>query len=169
MRCVILRDDDTSALTPADCLERLYRPFHDRGLPVNLAVIPHVRTDVTMPDGRPEGFLVGKRGGLPPALTIGSNREPTAVFTSFSMVIIMIILSLIGAIAPKSSAGWTKALDCCPRLVFLRRKLSSRLTTNFHASACKRWPDVSPCFRPDGLSCDVCRSRGGRATRSRKC
>jgi len=75
MRCVILRDDDTSALTPADCLERLYRPFHDRGLPVNLAVIPHVRTDVTMPDGRPEGFLVGKRGGLPPALTIGSNRE----------------------------------------------------------------------------------------------
>src|SRR5216110_2614333 len=75
MRCVILRDDDTSALTPADCLERLYRPFHDRGLPVNLAVIPHVRTDVTLPDGRPEGFLVGKRGGLPPALMIGSNRE----------------------------------------------------------------------------------------------
>src|SRR6266480_2182807 len=74
MHCVILRDDDTNALTPVDCLERLYRPFHDRGLPVNLAVIPHVRTDVTMPDGRPEGFLVGKRGGLPPALTIGSNR-----------------------------------------------------------------------------------------------
>src|SRR5439155_25248508 len=74
MRCVILRDDDTSALTPADCLERLYRPFHDRGLPVNLAVIPYVRTDVTMPDGRPEGFLVCNRVGLPPALTICSNR-----------------------------------------------------------------------------------------------
>src|SRR5438477_1014917 len=76
------------------------------------------------------------------------------------MVIIMITLSSIGAIAPKSSTGWTRALDCCPRPVFLSRKLSSRLTTNFRASACKKWPDVSPCFRPDGLSCDACRSRG---------
>ena len=35
MRYVILRDDDTNALTPVDCLERLYRPFLNRGLPVN--------------------------------------------------------------------------------------------------------------------------------------
>ena len=75
MHCVILRDDDTNALTPVDCLERLYRPFLDRNLPVNLAVIPHVRTDVTMPDGQPEGFLAGNRGNRPPALTVGSNRE----------------------------------------------------------------------------------------------
>jgi len=75
MRTVILRDDDTNALTPWDCLERLYRPFLERNLPVNLAVIPHVRTDTTMPDGRPEGFLVAKNGDVPPALTIGSNRE----------------------------------------------------------------------------------------------
>ena len=75
MRTVILRDDDTNALTPWDCLERLYRPFLERNLPVNLAVIPHVRTDTTMPDGQPEGFLVAKNGDVPPALTIGSNRE----------------------------------------------------------------------------------------------
>jgi hypothetical protein len=62
MRYVILRDDDTNALTPVACLERLYRPFLDRGLPVNLAVIPEVRTDVRRPDGRLEGFL---SSGLP--------------------------------------------------------------------------------------------------------
>src|SRR5947207_294915 len=58
MRYVILRDDDTNALTPVDCLERLYRPFLDHGLPVNLAVIPDVATDATTPDGRREGFLL---------------------------------------------------------------------------------------------------------------
>ena len=42
MRYVILRDDDTNALTPVACLERLYRPFLDRGLPVSLAAIPEV-------------------------------------------------------------------------------------------------------------------------------
>ncbi len=57
MRFVILRDDDSNALTPPACLERLYRPFLGRGLPVNLAVIPEVRTDVRCPDGRLEGFL----------------------------------------------------------------------------------------------------------------
>jgi hypothetical protein len=57
MRYVILRDDDTNALTPMTCLERLYRPFLDRGLPVNLAVIPEVRTDAKRPDGQLEGFL----------------------------------------------------------------------------------------------------------------
>jgi hypothetical protein len=74
MRYVILRDDDTNALTQVECLERLYRPFLDRGLPVNLAVIPHVRTDVTMPGGRLQGFLVAKSGNGPPAVTIGYLR-----------------------------------------------------------------------------------------------
>src|SRR6185436_1764694 len=59
MRYVILRDDDTNALTPVECLERLYRPFLDRGLPVNLATIPRVRTDTLRADGQPEGFLLG--------------------------------------------------------------------------------------------------------------
>src|ERR1051326_2409581 len=75
MRYVILRDDDTNALTPVACLERLYRPFLDRGLPVNLAVIPHVRTDVRMPCGQLEGFLVAKRGNGTRALPIGSGGE----------------------------------------------------------------------------------------------
>src|SRR5580704_18425214 len=62
MRYVALRDDDSNALTPVAGLERLYRPFLDRGLPVNLAVIPEVRTDVRQTDGRFEGFLsVGHR------------------------------------------------------------------------------------------------------------
>ncbi len=63
MRYVILRDDDTNTLTPIECLERLYRPFLERGLPVNLSVIPEVRMNLTTPDGRPEGFLMGRRGG----------------------------------------------------------------------------------------------------------
>src|SRR6058998_3397825 len=60
MRYVILRDDDTNALTPVECLERLYRPFLDRGLPVNLAAIPKVRTDVTGTHGLLEGYLFGR-------------------------------------------------------------------------------------------------------------
>jgi hypothetical protein len=75
MRYVILRDDDTNALTPIDGLERLYRPFLERGLPVNLATIPNVRTDVTLPDGRPEGFLVARNGNTPLTMPIGSNGE----------------------------------------------------------------------------------------------
>ncbi|HYV32755.1 MAG TPA: DUF2334 domain-containing protein [Candidatus Binatia bacterium] len=71
MRYVILRDDDTNALTPVECLERLHRPFLDRGMPVNLAIIPNVRTDTKGSDGQPEGFLLARPkdslapGGLP--------------------------------------------------------------------------------------------------------
>jgi hypothetical protein len=60
MRYVIIRDDDTNALTPVECLERLYRPFLERGLPVNLATIPDVSTAATMADGKSEGFLLTK-------------------------------------------------------------------------------------------------------------
>lgn len=73
MRYVILRDDDTNALTPPDRLERLYRPFLDRGLPVNLSVIPEVRTDVRLPDGRVEGFLMARTGDEPETLPIAAN------------------------------------------------------------------------------------------------
>jgi len=62
MRYVILRDDDTNALTPVDCLERLYRPFLDQGMPVNLATIPDVDTDARKSDGSPEGFLLRTNG-----------------------------------------------------------------------------------------------------------
>ena len=74
MRYVILRDDDTCAFTPIDCLERLYRPFLERGLPVNLAVIPLVRTDAVRPDGRPEEFLFGKANGSPCTVPIAENE-----------------------------------------------------------------------------------------------
>jgi len=57
MRYVILRDDDTNALTPVPCLEKLYRPFLARGLPVNLATIPEVRVAARTPAGQREGFL----------------------------------------------------------------------------------------------------------------
>lgn len=57
MRTVIIRDDDTNALTPIECLETLYRPFLSRGLPVNLATIPEVRLDARTPSGEREGFL----------------------------------------------------------------------------------------------------------------
>lgn len=75
MRYVILRDDDTNALTPVDCLEQLYRPFLNRNLPVNLAVIPNVATNTTLPDGRLEGFLLARNGTREETLPIGSNAE----------------------------------------------------------------------------------------------
>ena len=75
MRYVIIRDDDTNALTPVECLEHLYRPFLDRGLPVNLATIPAVATGTELPDGRPEGFLRYRNGVAEERVTIGSNRE----------------------------------------------------------------------------------------------
>jgi hypothetical protein len=62
MHYVIIRDDDTNAFTPVECLDTLYRPLLDRGLPVNLATIPEVSTSAKMSDGRPEGFLVKKNG-----------------------------------------------------------------------------------------------------------
>ena len=75
MPTVILRDDDTCAFTPRACLERLYRPFLDRGLPVNLAVIPEVRTSVRTPDGRLEGFLTAGHGPTAPVAPIAGNGE----------------------------------------------------------------------------------------------
>ncbi len=79
MRTVIIRDDDTNALTPVDCLERLYRPFLARGLPVNLATIPEVRTDVRLPNGRLEGFLPQRpKHDLGDTVALAVNAELTA-------------------------------------------------------------------------------------------
>jgi hypothetical protein len=75
MRYVILRDDDTNAFTPVNCLERLYRPFLERGLPVNLAAIPDVRTDAIRLDGRPEQFLFAKNGCGELTRPIGDNDK----------------------------------------------------------------------------------------------
>lgn len=75
MRYVILRDDDTNALTPVECLERLYRPFLDRDLPVNLAVIPDVATNALTPDGKPEGFLFAKNSTRSATVPIGENAR----------------------------------------------------------------------------------------------
>lgn len=74
MRYVILRDDDTCALTPVECLERLYRPFLERGLPVNLATIPNVSTNAHRPDGTREGFLQFNQGTTTPLVPIAQNR-----------------------------------------------------------------------------------------------
>ena len=73
MNYVIIRDDDTNPLTPVPCLERLYRPFLDRDLAVNLATIPNVNTCAAWADGSEEGFLFAKRGDEPSHLPIGSN------------------------------------------------------------------------------------------------
>ncbi len=77
MRTVILRDDDTNALTPIECLERLYRPFLARGLPVNLATVPEVRTDARTPDGSREGFLPAKQNPAVETVPLAENRELT--------------------------------------------------------------------------------------------
>ena len=75
MHYVILRDDDTNALTPVECLEQLYRPFLDRGLPVNLAVIPNVRTDTLSTDGTLEKYLLAQRADTPIEVPLASNAE----------------------------------------------------------------------------------------------
>lgn len=75
MRYVILRDDDTCGLTPVEWLDRLYRPFLDRSLPVNLAVIPNVRTDLCYGEGIEEGFLVAKNGSTERYCAIDRNSE----------------------------------------------------------------------------------------------
>ena len=75
MRYVIVRDDDTNAFTPVECLERLYRPFLERSLPVNLAVIPEVRTDAVRPDGRRERFVFARMERREPTMPIGHNQE----------------------------------------------------------------------------------------------
>jgi hypothetical protein len=73
MRYVIIRDDDTCALTPVSCLEDLYRPFLERGLPVNLATIPRVNTRAVWRDGSPEGFRAFATGQEPPHLALGDH------------------------------------------------------------------------------------------------
>jgi len=75
MRYVIVRDDDTNAFTPVHCLERLYRPFLEYGLPVNLAVIPEVATEARMANGRLEGFLVHRNGATAPRMPIAANQS----------------------------------------------------------------------------------------------
>jgi hypothetical protein len=74
MRTVILRDDDTNALTPVECLETLYRPFLARGMPVNLATIPEVRVDARTPDGAREGFLLGPSNPAVETVPLSENR-----------------------------------------------------------------------------------------------
>jgi hypothetical protein len=78
MRYVILRDDDTNALTPVASLERLFRPFLARGLPVNLAVIPEVRTGVRRSDGEVEGFLTAGRPSSAPTVPLSQGPELVA-------------------------------------------------------------------------------------------
>lgn len=63
MKYVMLRDDDANGTTPVKWLEPLYRPFFDRGMPVHLAAIPYVRTDVMRPDGALERYLWGEIAG----------------------------------------------------------------------------------------------------------
>jgi hypothetical protein len=77
MRYVILRDDDTCALTPVACLEELYQPFLQRGMPVNLATIPRVNTRAVWRDGSPEGFRAFATGDEPPHLALGENSGLT--------------------------------------------------------------------------------------------
>jgi hypothetical protein len=74
MRTVIIRDDDTNALTPVECLETLYRPFLARGLPVNLATIPEVRTNARTPKGEREGFLPRKHNPAVETVSLAENR-----------------------------------------------------------------------------------------------
>ncbi|MEO5960252.1 MAG: DUF2334 domain-containing protein, partial [Opitutaceae bacterium] len=78
MRTVIIRDDDTNALTPVACLEKLYRPFLARGLPVNLAVIPEVQTTTRLPNGHLEGYLANRvRATTPPFAPLAESPALT--------------------------------------------------------------------------------------------
>ena len=82
MRRVVIRDDDTNAFTPPECLEQLYRPFLKRGMPVNLAVIPAVRRDAKTPEGTREGFLFAANGSAKDTNPIANNAVLTAYLRS---------------------------------------------------------------------------------------
>jgi hypothetical protein len=82
MRYVILRDDDTNALTPEAALETLYRPFLERGLPVNLAAIPEVDTQAKTPAGEPEGFLPAGCSWPDRYVPLAENRALTGYLAS---------------------------------------------------------------------------------------
>lgn len=43
---ILVRDDDISAFTQPEILQRVHEPLLKRNLPLNLAVIPQVRTDI---------------------------------------------------------------------------------------------------------------------------
>lgn len=75
MKYVLIRDDDTNATTPVAVLERLFRPFFDRDLPVNLAVIPAVATHATDLRGARERFVRSERAGEHGYLPIGGASE----------------------------------------------------------------------------------------------
>lgn len=75
MKYVVIRDDDTNALMPVECLERLYRPYLDRQLPVNLAVIPNVCADAAFKPGQPEKFLMSSNTFGSRYVPIDANRE----------------------------------------------------------------------------------------------
>jgi predicted deacetylase len=75
MRYVILRDDDVNALTPPEHLDLLYRPFLDRGLPVNLSIIPEVALATRMGNGKPEGYLLNRNGEARATVPISENRR----------------------------------------------------------------------------------------------
>src|SRR5258706_10123822 len=77
MRYVIIRDDDTNASTPVECLERLYRPALDRGMPVNLATIPEVSLEARNEEDNLEGFLRFKNGATEKVLPIAANHKLT--------------------------------------------------------------------------------------------
>lgn len=77
MKRILIRDDDTNATTPVTCLERLYRPFLDRRMPVNLSVIPEVRTDIIMPNGKLEGFIAPDAIGRHEALCMRADLPVT--------------------------------------------------------------------------------------------
>lgn len=74
MHTVLLRDDDTCALTPPHLLEKLYRPWLERDLPVNLATIPNVHANAVWRDGTPEGFRLGKTFDGASHRSIAENR-----------------------------------------------------------------------------------------------
>ncbi len=75
-RYVILRDDDTNALTPIECLDQLYRPFLRLGLPVNLAVanVVSVGADIASAGVTP----TPQAGGLAANIVISAYADPGA-------------------------------------------------------------------------------------------
>ncbi|MDQ6632722.1 MAG: DUF2334 domain-containing protein [Verrucomicrobiota bacterium] len=75
MKYVILRDDDTNAFTPVEYLERLFRPFLNRGMPVNLATIPNVTRHAQEADGRPEQFLMAANNKTEENTPIARNHK----------------------------------------------------------------------------------------------
>jgi len=96
MKYVLIRDDDINYFTKTEWLEDLYGPLLERGLPVNLSVIPRTKCNLPLGDPRSiyrarehmenEPFIPPEWRGKGDEFETGENRRLVDFLRSFSNI-----------------------------------------------------------------------------------